>query len=39
MSVFTLFTLSGILLCINRHRGWGIFCFVIAFIAFVTEAA
>jgi hypothetical protein len=33
--IFTVFTLAGIGLCITRHRGWGIFCFVIAFITLV----
>jgi hypothetical protein len=28
--IFTLFTLSGIGLCIAKHRGWGAFCFTIA---------
>lgn len=35
MNVFTIFTLAGILLCITRHRGWGIVCFAIAFVALV----
>lgn len=36
MSVFTIFTLAGILLCISRHRGWGIVCFVIALLALLA---
>jgi hypothetical protein len=35
MMIFTVFTLAGIGLCITKHRGWGIFCFVIAFITLV----
>lgn len=30
--IFTLFTLAGIGLCIAKHRGWGVFCFAIAFV-------
>lgn len=36
MSLFAIFTLAGILLCISRHRGWGIVCFVIALIALLA---
>lgn len=32
MLVFTLFTLSGIVLSIAKHRGWGALCFAIAFV-------
>ncbi len=36
MSLFTIFTLAGILLCISRHRGWGALCFVIAALALLA---
>jgi len=29
---FSVFTIAGILLCVNEHRGWGILCFSIAAI-------
>ncbi len=33
---FVAFVLSGIGLCVNRHKGWGILCF---FLALVMAAA
>ena len=30
MIAFTIFTLAGIALCINKHPWWGALCFVIA---------
>jgi hypothetical protein len=36
MIVFTVFTLAGIVLFINRHRGWGSLCFVIALASLVA---
>jgi hypothetical protein len=32
MTIFTVFTLAGIGLCINRHRGWGALCFLIVLV-------
>jgi hypothetical protein len=32
MMLFTVFTLAGIGLFITKRRGWGTFCFVIAFV-------
>ena len=29
---FTVFTIAGILLWISEHRGWAIFCFIIALV-------
>jgi hypothetical protein len=34
--IFSLFTLFGIGLCISRHWGWGLFCFLIAFFALLA---
>jgi hypothetical protein len=33
LSVFIIFTLAGIGLCIKKHKGWGIFCFAIVVVA------
>jgi hypothetical protein len=33
---FTVFTIAGILLRINEHRGWGILCFLIAAVALLA---
>lgn len=34
--IFTIFTLAGIGLCIAHHRGWGIFCFLVAAISLIA---
>lgn len=36
MMVFTVFVLAGIVLFINKHRGWGSLCFVIALCSLVA---
>lgn len=36
MTVFTIFTLAGIVLFIPRHRGWGTLCFVIATVSLLA---
>jgi hypothetical protein len=33
---FTVFTIAGILLWINEHRGWAILCFLIALVALLA---
>jgi hypothetical protein len=38
MMFLAVFILSGIGLCITKHKGWGIFCFVIAFSTLVGIA-
>ncbi len=37
MIVFTIFTLAGIVLFISKHKGWGSFCFVIAFLTLLAR--
>jgi len=37
MVIFTLFTLAGIVLFITKHRGWGLFCFGIAFVSLLAQ--
>jgi Gpi18-like mannosyltransferase len=36
MMVFTVFTLVGIFLFINKHRGWGTLCFAIALVSLLA---
>jgi hypothetical protein len=36
MMVFTIFTLAGIALFINKHRGWGSFCFFVALVSLLA---
>ncbi len=36
MMVFTAFILAGIVLFINKHRGWGLLCFVIAIFSLLS---
>ncbi len=33
MLIFTIFTLTGIGLFIEKHRGWGSLCFLIALVS------
>lgn len=36
---FVILLLAGVFLCIQHHRGWGIFLLVIAFIVLLLEVA
>ena len=34
--VFIVFTIAGIVLWINEHRGWAVLCFIIALVAILA---
>jgi hypothetical protein len=36
---FTVFTIAGILLWINEHKGWSVLCFLIALVILLAMVA